>query len=189
MIRRPPRSTPKPSSAASDVYKRQALARAIAAPVDVDRQAVYPVKSFGAGMTPMYTALALWVGALLTAVSVRTDVVDKDTYSPMQRFFGRFGMFAAVGLVQSTMLILGLIFFVGIEPAHPILMLLAGWVSSLIFMLICYTFVVSFANAGKALAVLMLVIQVSSSGGAYPCLLYTSPSPRDQRGSRMPSSA
>ena len=24
---------------------------------------------------------------------------------------------------------------------------------------------------------------------AYPCLLYTSPSPRDQRGSRMPSSA
>ncbi|OFL23791.1 phage infection protein [Corynebacterium sp. HMSC062A03] len=145
-----------------------ALARAIAAPVDVDRQAVYPVKSFGAGMTPMYTALALWVGALLTAVSVRTDVVDKDKYSPMQRFFGRFGIFAAVGLVQSTMLILGLIFFVGIEPAHPILMLLAGWVSSLIFMLICYTFVVSFANAGKALAVLMLVIQVSSSGGAYP---------------------
>ena len=24
---------------------------------------------------------------------------------------------------------------------------------------------------------------------AFPCLLYTSPSPRDQRGSRMPSSA
>ena len=27
MIRRPPRSTPKPSSAASDVYKRQVLCR------------------------------------------------------------------------------------------------------------------------------------------------------------------
>ena len=27
------------------------------------------------------------------------------------------------------------------------------------------------------------------TGGPYSCLLYTSPSPRDQRGSRMPSSA
>ena len=27
------------------------------------------------------------------------------------------------------------------------------------------------------------------NGGKYSCLLYTSPSPRDQRGSRMPSSA
>lgn len=146
----------------------EALAHAIAAPVDVDRQPVFPVTSFGAGMTPMYTALALWVGALLTAVSIRTDVTNKDKYSAMQRFFGRFGIFATVGLVQSTMLILGLIFFVEIEPAHPFLMLFTGWASSLIFMLICYTFVVSFANAGKALAVLMLVIQVSSSGGAYP---------------------
>ena len=145
-----------------------ALASAIAAPVDIDREAVFPVTSFGAGMTPMYTALALWVGALLTAVSVRTDVVNKDKYGPIQRYFGRFGIFAAVGLVQSTMLILGLIFFVRIEPAHPFLMLLAGWLSSVVFMLIAYTFVVSFANAGKALAVLMLVIQVSSAGGAYP---------------------
>ena len=28
-----------------------------------------------------------------------------------------------------------------------------------------------------------------SDGDGLPCLLYTSPSPRDQRGSRMPSSA
>ena len=28
-----------------------------------------------------------------------------------------------------------------------------------------------------------------ASGQSYTCLLYTSPSPRDQRGSRMPSSA
>ena len=40
-----------------------------------------------------------------------------------------------------------------------------------------------------------LVIELDGSqhntedGQAYDCLLYTSPSPRDQRGSRMPSSA
>ena len=34
-----------------------------------------------------------------------------------------------------------------------------------------------------------LLITVEDDGKGYPCLLYTSPSPRDQRGSRMPSSA
>ena len=33
------------------------------------------------------------------------------------------------------------------------------------------------------------VVGGGCSGYSYACLLYTSPSPRDQRGSRMPSSA
>ena len=31
--------------------------------------------------------------------------------------------------------------------------------------------------------------EIASVGASFACLLYTSPSPRDQRGSRMPSSA
>ncbi|WP_244080057.1 YhgE/Pip domain-containing protein [Corynebacterium striatum] len=147
-----------------------ALAGFIASPVAVDRQPVYPVAAFGAGMAPLYTTLALWVGALLTAVTLRTDVTDKS-YSVVQRFFGRFGIFAMIGFLQSTLLSLGLIFFVQLEPAHPFLLWLAAWVSSTVFMMIIYTFVVSFANAGKALGVLLLVIQVSSAGGAYPLQL------------------
>ncbi|WP_293768055.1 YhgE/Pip domain-containing protein [uncultured Corynebacterium sp.] len=144
-----------------------ALASSIAAPVSVSRHAVYPVVSFGAGMAALYTALALWVGAMLTSVAVRTDVTDKS-FGPIQRYFGRFGTFALVGFLQSTLLMLGLIFFVRVEPAHPFLLLVAGWVTSLVFMFICYTLVVSFANAGKALGVLLLVMQISTAGGAYP---------------------
>lgn len=148
-----------------------ALASFIASPVSVDRQPVYPVASFGAGMAPLYTTLALWVGSLLTAVTLRTDVSNRDSYTVVQRFFGRFGIFALIGFFQSTLLSLGLIFFVQLEPAHPVLLWLAAWVSSTVFMMIIYTLVVSFANAGKALGVLLLVIQVSSAGGAYPLQL------------------
>jgi hypothetical protein len=72
------------------------------------------------------------------------------------------------GLAQSTLVILGLILFVRIEPAHPFLLLLAGWVTSLVFTLIIYTFVVAFGNAGK-LAVLLLVIQISGSAVRIRC--------------------
>ena len=152
------------------------LATSLAAPVRVDRVEVFPVVSFGAGMAPLYIVLALWVGALLMTVAIRVDV-DRDTLpgepelSLTQKYLGRFGIYAATALAQSTLVILGLILFVRIEPAHPFLLFVAGWVTSLVFTLIVYTFVVAFGNAGKALAVLLLVIQISGSGGVYPLQL------------------
>lgn len=152
------------------------LATSIAAPVAVDRVEVFPVVSFGAGMTPMYTMLALWVGMLLMSVAIRVDV-GRDTLpgepelSSTQKYLGRYGIFAVMGLAQSTLVMTGLILFVRIEPVHPFLLILTGWVTSLVFTLLIYTFVVLFGNAGKALAVLLLVIQVSGAGGAYPLQL------------------
>lgn len=152
------------------------LATSLAEPVRVERTAVFPVVGFGAGMAPLYSVLALWVGALLMTVTIRVDVSndvlpDRPELTLTQKYLGRYGVFALVGLAQSTLLMLGLVLFVQIEPAHPILLILAGWVISLVFTIIIYTFVVAFGNAGKALAVLLLVIQISGSGGAYPLQL------------------
>ena len=154
------------------------LADALVDPVKVERKEVFPRVSFGAGMAPLYTVLALWVGALLTSVAVRTDdrsieqnVVDPDRLTAGQKYFGRYLTFVTTGLAQSTLLMAGLIVYVGIEPAHPFLLFMAGWVSSLVFHLICYTLVLSLSNAGKAVGVLILVLQVSAAGGAYPLQL------------------
>ncbi|MEQ6897216.1 YhgE/Pip domain-containing protein [Microbacterium sp. KR10-403] len=153
-----------------------ALAASLAEPVGVDRIAVFPVVSFGAAMAPFYAVLALWVGALLMTVAIRVDVPagtlpDRRELSLNQTYLGRYGIFALLGLAQSSLVMLGLILFVQIEPAHPFLLILAGWVVSLVFTLLIYTAVVAFGNAGKALAVLVLVIQISGSGGAYPLQL------------------
>ena len=147
----------------------QALASQLAAPVTVDREAVFPVASFGAGMTPLYVTLSLWVGAVLTAVFVRPRVDGEgETYSRVQAYLGRFGIFALTGLAQATMVALGMIVFVQIGAAHPFLFTLCCWVTSLVFQLIVYTLVLSLGSAGKAVAVLLLVLQVSGGGGAYP---------------------
>lgn len=152
------------------------LAASLAEPVRVDRTAVFPVAGFGAAMAPLYTILALWVGALLMTVTIRVDVNHNTlpgapALTTTQKYLGRYGIFGLVGLAQSTLLTLGLILFVRIEPAHPLPMVLAGWLTSLVFTLIVYTAVVTFGNAGKALCVLLLVIQISGSGGAYPLQL------------------
>ncbi|MGO1910854.1 MAG: YhgE/Pip family protein [Corynebacterium sp.] len=205
----------------------EALASQLAAPVEVERDPVFPVASFGVGMAPLYTALALWIGATITAVLVRTGLPEKKTagkdaagsdgaasggdggdggdgdgndaaaaaagedattqdvaaaepsgasdtsdtepeYTRAQQYFGRFGIFALIGLAQSTLAVLSLIFFVEIDAAHPFLLMICGWITSLVFMLVVYTLVLSFGSAGKAIAVLLLVFQVSGAGGAYP---------------------
>lgn len=151
----------------------KALATHLAQPVALERVPVFSVVSFGAAMTPLYTVLALWVGALLISVSIRVDPpqgagTDLPALSPAQTYLGRFGVFALVGFLQSSLVCLGSVLFTQVQPAHPFLLILAGWVMSLVFTLIVYTFVVTFGNAGKALAVLLLVVQISSSGGAYP---------------------
>ncbi|MCC2028491.1 YhgE/Pip domain-containing protein [Microbacterium sp. YMB-B2] len=151
----------------------RALAMHLAEPVELTRIPVYSVVSFGAAMTPLYTVLALWVGALLTSVAIRVDPPrDGSTglpdLSPAETYLGRFGIFALVAFLQSTLVCLGSVFFTQVQPEHPFLLILAGWVAGLVFTLIIYTLVVTFGNAGKALAVLLLVMQISSSGGAYP---------------------
>lgn len=152
------------------------LATSLAEPVKTDRIAVFPVAGFGAAMAPLYTVLALWVGALLMTVAIRVDVnrrtlPDRPEPTPTQKYLGRYGIFGLIGLAQSTLVTLGLVLFVQIEPAHPFLLILAGWVISAVFTLTIYTLVVAFGNAGKALSVLLLVIQISGSGGAYPLQL------------------
>lgn len=180
------------------------FAKLLASPIGVERTAIFPVASFGVGMTPLYGTIALWIGALLSAVFLHTDVSRNvhlryraDTagdgaphggdpsvvahagatdhrsepgggFTGAQEYFGRFVLFWLVGMAQSTLLMLGLIVFVGIAPAHPWLLMVSAWAASTVFMMIIYTLVLSLSNAGKAIAVVLLVLQISAAGGAYP---------------------
>ena len=153
-----------------------ALAQARSAPVPVDRHAVYPVNSFGSAMAPLYTTLALWIGALLIMVALKVAPCERalaelDDPRPWQLFAGRFVVVAALSLLQSTCIGLGNLLFLGVQAVEPALYLLCLWGSGLVFAFIIYALVASFANFGKALSVMLLIIQVSGGGGSYPLAL------------------
>ena len=153
-----------------------ALAQALSAPVQLDRHAVYPVNSFGSAMAPLYTTLALWIGALLIMVALKVAPCERalaelNDPRPWQLFAGRFVVVAALSLLQSTCIGLGNLLFLGVQAVEPALYLLCLWGSGLVFAFIIYALVASFANFGKALSVMLLIIQVSGGGGSYPLAL------------------
>ena len=164
----------------------EALAAAIAAPVGVDTIPVYPVANFGSQMAPMYTILALWVGSVLMAVSIRSDVSDDNvadglaeddplratlTASPIRLpagYLGRYLIFGTIALAQATLLGLGDLYFLKVQHNHPLEFMGTLWLTAVVFSFLLYTLIATFGNAGKALGVLLLVLQISGAGGAFP---------------------
>ena len=151
----------------------ETLAASLAAPVELDRRAVYPVKNFGSAMTPYYTFIPLWTASILILLAVKTTVsrrrrAELGDPTANQMFLGHFGVFAAISLLQSTVSCAGSLLFLRAQAVHPLLFMLSGWLGGLLFVFIMYTLVVSFGNIGKAIGMLLLVFQVSGSAGSYP---------------------
>lgn len=156
------------------------FAQSVAAPIALERIAVYPVSNFGSAMAPLYTTLALWIGALLIMVAMKTqpgpEALQKlGDPTLRQVFFGRFLTVAFISILQSTVLALGNLFFIGVQAQHPWLYLVCFWTAGLVFAFIMYTLVSLFANLGKALGVILLVVQISGGGGSYPLALLPQP--------------
>lgn len=89
-------------------------------------------------------------------------------FKPYQTYFGRLGLFLFISFVQSSLIALGDLYFLGIQCPHPFHFLLAGWMSGFIFTILIYTLTISFADIGKALCVVLMVVQVAGSGGTFP---------------------
>lgn len=157
----------------------ETFAQAISAPIQLDRQAVFPVENFGSAMSPLYTTLALWIGALLIMITLKLNASERtieelDNPTPSQLFLGRFGTIGAISFMQSTTVALGNLLFLGVQAVHPLHYMLCFWVAGLVFAFIIYTLVFLFANFGKALSVILLIVQVSGGGGSFPMKLLPS---------------
>lgn len=142
----------------------------IASPVNLETKQIYPIATYGSAMTPFYTVLALWVGALILVaiVHVKVEPVDGMNIKPYQAFFGRYMLFFVVGQIQTLITVFGDLFYIRIQCENPFLFWLAGAVTSLTFTLFIYSLTVAFQNIGEALAVVIMVIQVAGAGGTFP---------------------
>ena len=152
------------------------LASLWASPVRADTHVVYEISNYGSSMTPYYTALSIWVGGIVMVSMIQTMLSKKrirelEAYGKMtltQQYLGRSLIFLAIGLIQSSLICLGNLYFLEIQCIHPFLFLLTGWLSSIVFVMIIYTLTISFGDIGKAVCVVLMVTQVAGSGGTFP---------------------
>lgn len=140
-------------------------------PVVLHKNEVFPIENYGAGMTPFYTVLSLWVGGLLLISLLSTQVPGQDSLNPKVVYSGRLLIFVTIGLLQTLIVTLGDIFIIGVSVSHKFWFVVFGLLISFVFMTIVYTAVSVLGDVGKALAIVLLVLQIASSGGTYPVVL------------------
>lgn len=150
-----------------------ALADALAAPVALDRQAVYHIKNYGSAMAPFYTTLSIWVAGIVLAAMLKANVDEADVKAlgnPRlhEIYLGRYAFFALLAFAQAALVCAGDLLFFGIQCEHPFQFMLVGWLAGFVFSNMIYTLTVSFGDIGKAIAVVLLVMQVAGSGGTFP---------------------
>lgn len=140
-------------------------------PVTVTTQPVYETTNYGSAVTPFYTTLALWVGAIILVSLMKVKVVPKGSYQNAKNyelFFGRYILFFLLGQLQSLICVYGDLNLLGVQCHEPGKLYLIGAVTSFTFTLMIYTLTISFGDIGKAFAVVIMVIQIAGSSGTYP---------------------
>jgi putative membrane protein len=137
-------------------------------PVVLKENQLYPIPNYGSAMSPFFSTLALWVGATLLVSLVTTEVHGDQSYRSYEVYFGRFLTFLTIALLQSILVTSGDIFLLGAYVVDKPWFIIFGMINSVVFILIVYTLVSVFGNVGKALAVVLLVLQLAGSGGTFP---------------------
>ncbi|MFZ4898656.1 YhgE/Pip family protein [Enterococcus durans] len=141
-------------------------------PVELKTNALYPIANNGSASTPFYTALCLWVGAVLLSSVATTDYYlgkkDRNNFTKREQFVARMLTFLTMAVVQSLIVTLGNIFLLGVDVQNPVYSVLFAVLIGLAFMMIVYVLAALFDNVGKGLAIIILVLSISGGGGNYP---------------------
>ena len=141
-------------------------------PVELEEESMYPVNNYGSSLAPFYIALSLWIGCLI-AIAMVTVRVKSNKYGARSAYFGRMNLFLIIGIFQS-LLIASSSLFLNVQNSSAALLTLTILIIGTCFMIILYSVVSIFGSLGKIIAVVLLILQIASSGGIYPAELQSS---------------
>ncbi|MFF2499530.1 YhgE/Pip domain-containing protein [Peribacillus sp. NPDC058075] len=136
-------------------------------PVLLNKHSLFPIPNYGSAMSPFFTALSLWVGGTIL-ISMLSVGVSQKVYSQYQIYIGRYLIFFIIGVMQALSVSIGNIVLIGVYVADKFEYILFSVLISTVFTLIVYTFVSVLGNVGKGISVVLMVLQISSSGGTFP---------------------
>ena len=131
---------------------------------------VYPVANYGSAMTPFYTVLSIWVGGVILSSIVKVHARTEGLIGPKpaELFFGRYLFFFVISQIQSIVIVSGDLYLLKVQCLHPGMMYLTGALTAFTFSLLIYSLAISFGDVGKALVVVIMVMQIAGSSGTFP---------------------
>lgn len=156
-----------------DADGRAQRAGVLADPVSLDRDVRHAAATYGAGFAPYFLALALWVGGMLTYMMLR-PLTRRHlmTGAPAWRVaLAGWRPALAVGAAQATVIYAVLRLVLGLEPVNA-----WGMYGFLLLTVVAFTAILQLLGAalgpaGRLVALVLLMLQLTGSGGTYPVVV------------------
>ena len=136
-------------------------------PIKLDRHEIYPVPDYGSSVSPFYIVLSMWVGALITCVLIEPKSSAGTPYSPFEMYTGKLLIYIILSILQACVTLIGAQ-LLGVYVANYPLFILSAILVSVVFMILIYSIISAIGTVGKGVAVILLVFQISGTGGIYP---------------------
>jgi len=153
-----------------DDAQKDSLAKVMADPVAVSNVSQAKAGSYGAGLAPFFLTLALWIGVFMLIQAMRpvTQRALASNAPAWKIAVGGWLPFLAVAAVQASLLTLVVDVGLGLDPAHPVLMWVLMLAAAMAFSAIIQGVVALLGSPGKLVVLILLVLQLVSSGGTFP---------------------
>lgn len=136
-------------------------------PIKLDRHEVFSVPDYGSNVAPFYIVLSMWVGALITCVMIEPKSSVGTKYSPFEMYSGKLLLYVVMSILQACVTITGAI-LLGVHIDNYPLFIFSAILVSVVFMILIYSLISALQTVGKGIAVILLVLQISATGGIYP---------------------
>ncbi len=138
--------------------------------VQTSVNAVYPIANYGSAMTPFYTVLAIWVGGVILSSLIKIHARTEGLVNPKsaELYFGRYLFFFVLSQIQAAVIVTGDLYILKVQCLHPGMLYLTGALTAFTFSLLIYSLAISFGDVGKAIVVVIMVMQIAGSSGTFP---------------------
>ncbi|WP_195267668.1 YhgE/Pip domain-containing protein [Eubacterium sp. 1001713B170207_170306_E7] len=143
----------------------------MASPVEVETEKIYPVANYGSALAPFYSNLAIWVGGIVLIAIFKLEVDEDESIknlTPTRAYFGRWLLYITVGLLQGLVVCAGDLLLMKIQCESPGAFIFAGLLASFVYVNLIYALSVTFKHIGKAICVILVILQIPGSAGTYP---------------------
>ena len=139
-------------------------------PVVVQKHDMYPINNYGSALAPFYISISLWIGCIIAVAMISMRVKSRIKYRAESIYLGRMGLFIIISILQSIFVALGAL-YLHVQASSAILFILTTLFIGFCSMIIVYSLTSTLGNAGKSLAIILLVLQITATAGIYPVQL------------------
>lgn len=137
-------------------------------PVNMDNTPLFEVDKYGVGLMPNFVSLGLWMGALMLFFLINDKVDDElSNVKSSSVMLGKYMLCCGIGILQAILLSL-FVMKLGLNPPSALSYIMFNIFLSFVFISISMTLVFLFGDIGRLCVVIILLLQLTSSGGTFP---------------------